>query len=160
MWNLKSSDTFDDGSVSLTAYHDDGRKALLEARPIGGGYTIFKFNTETGVMDKFFDIQCEGTLSPERILMNCENYLNKGVPQNLYVLHVDMEERVVCDYCNEDYTNSNECGGLLFGSYATCPKCADKIVSDAIQFDEVNKIKMRCPPEMRFYDFVMHIRKG
>lgn len=155
MWNLKSSNVFDDGSISISAFHDDGRKALLEARPTDGGYTVHKFNIETGVMDHFFDLQCEGTLSPDRILFNCENYLNNGVPKNLHVLHVDMENRVVCDYCNDDFTNSDECGGFLFGSYATCPKCAPRILKDATKYDELNRITKTCPDGMSFREFVL-----
>lgn len=39
------------------------------------------------------------------------------------IIVADCGDMVLCDYCDEDYTNSEEEGGFLFGSYAICPKC-------------------------------------
>ena len=65
---------------------------------------------------------------------------------------------VVCDYCSEDYTESDEHGGFLFGSYATCPKCAAKMRPDIERYGEENHIRARCPEGKSFADFIREIR--
>lgn len=61
-----------------------------------------------------------------------------------------MDDRVFCDYCSANYSNSSASGGLLFGSYATCPTCAPKIEADAKKFGEERYIKARCPENKPF----------
>lgn len=39
------------------------------------------------------------------------------------IWQIDIGDTVVCDFCNEDYTESNKVGGLIVGGYAICPKC-------------------------------------
>jgi hypothetical protein len=36
---------------------------------------------------------------------------------------IDIGDTVVCDYCNEDYTESEETGGIIIDGYGVCPKC-------------------------------------
>jgi hypothetical protein len=36
---------------------------------------------------------------------------------------IDIGDTVVCDFCNRDYTESNDKGGLIVGGYAVCPRC-------------------------------------
>ncbi len=39
------------------------------------------------------------------------------------VIWLEMGDRVVCDYCNADFTDSDESGGIYgFGSKAICPE--------------------------------------
>ena len=65
---------------------------------------------------------------------------------------------VLCDACNEDYTNSDECGGLLFNSYAICPKCVPKWEANAVKFNETKFIRDRAHPEESFRNFVYRHR--
>lgn len=68
---------------------------------------------------------------------------------------------VLCDFCAQDYTNSTEEGGLLFGSYATCPQCAPKIEADAAKYNETKHITRRANPGQSFADFVrLGLRDG
>lgn len=62
---------------------------------------------------------------------------------------------VFCDFCSEDFTNRDDKGGLLFGSYATCPICAPRIERDAKRDGEERFIKARCPADMAFRDWVI-----
>ena len=37
---------------------------------------------------------------------------------------IDIGETVLCDLCNADYTDSEDEGGILMGTYSICPTCA------------------------------------
>ncbi len=67
---------------------------------------------------------------------------------------VDIGRIVVCDACNDDYTDSLAIGGLIAGSYAYCPKCVD---SGKYRF-AAREIRARCPPLKAFADFVRDYR--
>jgi hypothetical protein len=67
-------------------------------------------------------------------------------------------DSVVCDDCNTDYTTSDKTGGLLFQSKAICPDCAPKWDRSAIQYNEVQFIKARCPVGVSFADWVRGLR--
>ena len=73
---------------------------------------------------------------------------------------VDIGNIVVCDFCDEDFTERDDQGGILFGSYATCPACAPKTEADAIKFGETWRIKARAKPGQSFRDFVLELRGG
>jgi hypothetical protein len=72
---------------------------------------------------------------------------------------IDIKNKVVCDYCDKDYTHSNETGGFLFGSYATCPDCAPKIMVNIKNYGEEHYIKGFCPPQLSFRDWVYTLRE-
>ncbi len=75
------------------------------------------------------------------------------------VINIDIGNGVVCDLCNADFTNSNESGGVLFGSYAVCPKCAPDLIADAVANGELSRVKAECPEGMSFADWVRnHLR--
>lgn len=76
---------------------------------------------------------------------------NPGTP----VLASDV---VVCDWCDDDYTNRADQGGFIFQSKATCPKCAPQFEADATKFGEQRYIRARCPDGMSFADFVRAYR--
>ena len=60
-------------------------------------------------------------------------------------------DTVICDYCGRDYTESDEKGGLIVGSYAVCPQCErPALLKDA---DYVSK------PGEAFKDFVLRTRE-
>lgn len=65
-----------------------------------------------------------------------------------------MLSHVVCDWCDKDFTESNECGGILFGSYATCPDCVPRIESSAKRECEEHLIRGRCPEGKPFAQWV------
>ena len=64
---------------------------------------------------------------------------------------IDVGNIVVCDVCNDDYTDSDEKGGFLFRSYAYCPKCAKK---------DTRTLKNMEKTEMTFSQFVLGLRGG
>lgn len=71
------------------------------------------------------------------------------------VITLDPGDRVFCDAaCGEDYTNSEESGGILFGSKAYCPKCAARSMPNIISYGEQSHIKATCPDGMSFADWV------
>lgn len=71
-----------------------------------------------------------------------------------------MGRTVLCDWCCEDFTDSEEQGGFTFGSKATCPRCAPKIEADAEKFSESHMIAHRCPDGMSFADWVRNELRG
>lgn len=66
---------------------------------------------------------------------------------------------VICDVCNDDYSDSKEEGGFLFGSYAYCPKCAKESIDKIIGYGEQGHIKDEARAGESFRDFVVRIRK-
>ena len=61
------------------------------------------------------------------------------------------EDEVICDFCNGNYSDSDEQGGILIGSYAVCPECASPALQ--IRADEVSR------EGESFKDFVLRIRQ-
>ena len=70
----------------------------------------------------------------------------------------DMGNQVICDQCNQDYTNSVKCGGFIFGSHAYCPDCAARSLENIKAYGEEKYIKAYCPDDMSFKDFVITYR--
>jgi hypothetical protein len=66
------------------------------------------------------------------------------------VIIVNCGNDVICDFCNEDYTQSEETGGCQVGSYAICPKCAKKLEAVPDQ---------RAAKNETFRDFVYRLRR-
>jgi predicted RNA-binding Zn-ribbon protein involved in translation (DUF1610 family) len=80
--------------------------------------------------------------------------------KHTYIDVTDVGSNVVCDACGEDYTNREDLGGFLFGSYAYCPKCAKESISRIREYGEEKYIKASCPPNMQFREFVLKLRGG
>jgi hypothetical protein len=79
--------------------------------------------------------------------------------------HIHIETRhvgevVVCDACNDDYTDSTDSGGFLFGSHAYCPKCAKRSIERIKGYGEEKYIKDYCPEGMSFRDWCLKLRNG
>lgn len=72
------------------------------------------------------------------------------MPLEIEEIHIG--NKVVCDICDKDFTDSNVTGGILFCSNAVCPECAPRIEALAKKFDEEEHIKARCPDGMKFRD--------
>lgn len=65
---------------------------------------------------------------------------------------------VVCDSCNEDFTSSPAEGGIIFGSNAWCPACAERMMPSIVGYNEQRLIRATCPAGVRFADFVRQYR--
>lgn len=74
-----------------------------------------------------------------------------------FVINIDPGRHVVCDLCNEDWTDSPVSGGFIFGSYGVCPKCAPKFEKDVIECGEERYIRQRCPPHMSHADWIRDV---
>lgn len=70
------------------------------------------------------------------------------------IIKIDVGNAVYCDFCGDDYTNSPDQGGLMFGSKATCPKCVPKIESSSKRYGEEHFIRSRCPEGKSFANWV------
>jgi len=70
---------------------------------------------------------------------------------------IPLHGTVLCDYCNGDYTESDEQGGVQIGSYAICPRCAKEAIQSAEQYQEEYT---KCPEGMTFRDWVLQLRNG
>lgn len=80
------------------------------------------------------------------------------MPEILY--ETDIGDHVECDVCSTDYTDSDESGGFLFGSYAYCPVCAKERYDNIKSNGEEHFIKAFCPPSKSFKQFVLDARGG
>jgi len=76
------------------------------------------------------------------------------------VIRIEPGNTVLCDLCNEDYTNSDEPGGFLFSGKAVCPVCADKFLTTIKFYNEEHFIRAYAKENETFRDFVYRIRKG
>lgn len=73
---------------------------------------------------------------------------------------VDIGGVVVCDFCSEDFTDSHETGGFLFGSKAVCPRCEPKMRESIGYYDEEHLIVAEAAKLEPFVHFVHRIRGG
>ena len=71
---------------------------------------------------------------------------------------VPIGREVVCDICNKDYTESDEKGGFIFGTYAYCPKCAEDTLPRIKENGEEEYIRATCLSDQSFADFVRKYR--
>lgn len=76
------------------------------------------------------------------------------------IQEIDLGNKVFCDVCNGDFTNSDEQGGFVFGSKGYCPKCAKERLPAIKGYSEENYIKAFCPENMSFKDFILKYRNG
>ena len=67
---------------------------------------------------------------------------------------------VLCDICNEDWTDRRESGGFIFQSKAYCPECARKDLPRITAYGEQDLIRACCPAGLPFADFVRRYRGG
>ena len=70
----------------------------------------------------------------------------------------DLGDRVICDYCNKEWTDSDKSGGFIFGGHAICPDCAPASMERIKRYGEQWNIKATCPKDMSFKDFVVNYR--
>ena len=71
----------------------------------------------------------------------------------------DIGRTVVCDFCDEDYTDSDATGGLLMGSKALCAKCVDRYSQDLAQDADEGRVAFALPElGETFADFVRRVR--
>jgi len=137
---------------------------VFEARPVLDRIDVYRFNRLKGTMDKYFELEdrSEEPRTPiklaRRVFKNTAEVLATGYASGFEYTKIDVGDRVICDDCNEDYSNSEASGGLLFSSKAYCPKCAPRLEADAVKFGETKYIKARCAEGQSFRDFVLSIR--
>jgi hypothetical protein len=71
---------------------------------------------------------------------------------------IDCGDSVICDFCNDDYTESEESGGFITGGYAVCPKCAPESMKNIKKYNEEHTVKRMCGVEESFSDMVRDYR--
>ena len=74
------------------------------------------------------------------------------------IIELEPGNVVLCDLCNDDFTDSDEQGGFLFSSTAVCPHCAPDFLKGVKKCDEEQYIKERCPEDVSFRDWVYTLR--
>lgn len=65
------------------------------------------------------------------------------------IIRIDTDD-VICDLCNADYSQEDDQGGVLVGSYALCPECAAK---------HEGAVDDQARPGESFREFVLRIRR-
>ena len=80
------------------------------------------------------------------------------VAPDIEVIHIDPGNSVICDYCNKDWTDSPESGGLLFQSKAVCPDCELDTLKSINHYNEQKFIRGHCPENQSFADWIREIR--
>lgn len=73
---------------------------------------------------------------------------------------IDISKTVLCDFCNEDYSDSDESGGFLFLRKAACPKCATRLRETVKKHNEERYIRGECREDESFAEFVHRVRNG
>ncbi len=71
---------------------------------------------------------------------------------------IDIGNTVLCDLCNEDYTDSQEKGGFIFMTKGVCPKCSRKFLETVKKCKEEVYISEYCPKDTSFADFIRNYR--
>lgn len=64
---------------------------------------------------------------------------------------INIGDTVVCDFCNDEYTESDRKGGLIVGGYAICPEC--------VRPDMIKDADYVCRDDETFKDFVLRTRQ-
>lgn len=57
------------------------------------------------------------------------------------ILEIDPGNKVICDNCSKDYTESNKQGGIISMGRAVCPDCCKRWTS---------RIELKCPEWLSF----------
>jgi hypothetical protein len=65
---------------------------------------------------------------------------------------------VVCDLCDEDWTDRPESGGFLFESKGVCPDCVPRFMASVIKHSEQRFIRGECPKGQSCADWIREIR--
>lgn len=73
---------------------------------------------------------------------------------------IDIGNTVICDSCNKDFTNLEDTGGILFGTYAYCPDCTPRMLRSIKKYGEQRYIKARCPEGMQYRHWILQLRGG
>lgn len=71
--------------------------------------------------------------------------------QDIPIIICDPGDEVVCDFCNDGYTESEEFGGSAIGTWAICPKCTKELTEEP---------DLRAYENETFRDFVYRLRRG
>jgi hypothetical protein len=74
------------------------------------------------------------------------------------IIVIDLGNKVLCDFCNKDWTNKDKSGGFIFGSKAVCPDCEKRILKNINKYDEQRFINGICKKKQSFYKFVLEYR--
>ena len=72
--------------------------------------------------------------------------------------HEKLGRKVICDYCDHDYTESTLPGGLIFESKAVCPRCEPRIRASIRHYNEKRHIKAENSLMVPFAQFVREFR--
>lgn len=89
-----------------------------------------------------------------------ERALNKIKAGDYSSETIDIGDVVICDICNEDFTDSQETGGVLFGSYGVCPRCTPRLLEDVKKHNEEHLIHAKAQPSETFKAFSLRMRGG
>jgi len=73
---------------------------------------------------------------------------------------IDIGDTVLCDFCNEDFTNSDALGGLLFQSKGVCPTCEPEFMANVKKHGEERFIRDKPLEFESFRAFILRIRGG
>lgn len=72
---------------------------------------------------------------------------------------IDMGDRVLCDWCGREYTDSDAIGGFVFESKATGPECCAKRLKVSIKvYGEQHLVRATALDGETFAAFVRRIR--
>jgi len=71
-------------------------------------------------------------------------------------MSIPIGRAVICDVCNEDWTDSDRPGGFIICGYATCPDCASRWGD--LHARPLPKRVTLCPVWESFADFIRRVR--
>lgn len=79
-------------------------------------------------------------------------------PIQFKVFRLDMGDKVICDNCNADVSNSPKSGGFIIGSRGWCPECESESRALLRKYGEEHLITAVCPADMSHADWIRSIR--
>lgn len=66
---------------------------------------------------------------PEQVGLFISHYYARSPMETCKVIKIECEE-VICDACNEDYTERGDTGGAISHSWAYCPSCWKNVLRE------------------------------
>ena len=71
---------------------------------------------------------------------------------------INDSDSVICDFCGEDWSDSEKAGGFIFESKAVCPNCDAGMRKLTEEYKENHLIRAECPLNESFAQFVRQHR--
>jgi hypothetical protein len=70
------------------------------------------------------------------------------------------KREIRCNFCNKDYRDRKDLGGLAFAGVLFCPNCQKKLLTSARKFKGEHLVTIRAKPREQFRNFAKRYLKS